>query len=186
MITYENYKGQFDTILEGKSFDSIYENPTFLNYVKLNASRMKRWEKTGKLDDETMAILKNIDSPQKWVVITEPWCGDAAQIVPFIQKMAAENEKIELVFQNRDNGSEIDKYLTNGGKSIPKLIVRDELGNDLFDWGPRPAPAQQLHFELKDDSSLSAEEKKEKLQQWYNHDKGNLIQKEICELLKHN
>lgn len=184
MITFESYKEQFDNILEGKSFDTIYENPTFLNYVKLNASRMKRWEKTGKLDDETVQVVKNIAQPQKWVIITEPWCGDAAQIVPFIQKMASENKNIELVIQNRDNGSEIDHYLTNGGKSIPKLIVRDELGKDLFNWGPRPAPAQKLHFDLKEDSTLSAEEKKEKLQQWYNQDKGQLIQKEISDLLK--
>lgn len=184
MITYNNYLEQFNEILDGNSFDSIYEDPTFLQYVKLNASRMKRWKKVGELSEETIAEITTISKPQTWVVITEPWCGDAAHIVPFIHKMAEANDQIKLVIQNRDNGSEIDKYLTNGARSIPKLIVRDELGNDLFNWGPRPAPAQELHLELKDNHILNSSEKKEQLQLWYNKDQGKVIQEEICQLLK--
>lgn len=76
----------------------------------------------------------------------------------------------------------IEDYLTNGGKAIPKLISRDENGNDLFVWGPRPAGAQELMNRLKEENA-EFETIKIELQNWYNHDKGKQIQSELKELL---
>jgi hypothetical protein len=97
--------------------------------------------------------------------------------------MAALNPNIELKIQLRDSDeSEIEHYLTNGGKSIPKLIVRDNQGNDLFIWGPRPEGCQQVYLEQRKNNTPIADEKIA-IQKWYNDDKGASVQKEICQLI---
>ena len=123
----------------------------------------------------------------QWILITEPWCGDAAHGHAFIDKLAQLNENISLRIQNRDSSSsEINKYLTNGARSIPKLIVRDESGNDLFAWGPRPKEPQEMVMNHKLNNSLSAEEKSKELQRWYNKDKGVSMQNELLMLFEQN
>jgi hypothetical protein len=185
MIDYQEYREQFSKILDGECNDAPYDDERFVEYVKLNKSRTKRWERSGKLLSEVNNLIQSIREEQEWIVITEPWCGDAAHIVPFIAKMAELNANISLKIQNRDTEkSEIDNYLTNGGRSIPKLIVRNSSKNDLFVWGPRPKEAQDLYLDQKDDSSKSATEKKAELQSWYNKNKGEMLQREIAEHLK--
>jgi hypothetical protein len=183
-MNYPVYHTLFDSILDGTHTDAPYDDPHYLEYIKLNKSRMHRWEKRGILAPETISTVQSISSPQNWVLITEPWCGDASHIVPFIAKMAELNPMITLQIQLRDSeDSEIDKYLTNGGKSIPKLIVRDEYGKDIFHWGPRPKVCQELYLSMKA-GGLDFEAQKIALQNWYNRDEGKMIQEEVVSLLK--
>lgn len=182
-MNWNEYTSQFSEILEGKNTTAPYDNPAYLEYVKLNNSRMNRWLKKGELSDETKQALDKIKSKQKWILITEPWCGDAAHLAPFIEKIAAYSPHIDLEIQLRDSKeSEINNYLTNGGKAIPKLIARDANNNDLFVWGARPKEATEL-VQRQKMSEGSAEEKKAELQVWYNKDKGISIQKELSSLL---
>lgn len=182
-MTFDTYLALFETLLTSKQPAAPYDNPDYFHYVELNHKRQERWLKKGELLPQTQAVLEQISAPQHWVLITEPWCGDAAHSVPFIEKMAQQNSHIELSIQLRDSASEIENYLTNGGKSIPILIVRNAKNEDLFVWGPRPDAAQKIHLEnLR--SEKSEDEKKVELQQWYNHDKGKSIQEEITALLR--
>lgn len=181
-MTYDNYNGLFNEILTSEAPAAPYDNADFLNYVELNNKRQARWDKKGEIQEELKSAISKIDTKQKWILITEPWCGDAAHAAPFIAKLAEINPNIQLEIQLRDNGSEIDKYLTNGGKSIPKLVARNENNEDIFVWGPRPTDAQEIHLtNLKSDKTT--EEKKVELQKWYNKDKGQTTQKEIIALL---
>ncbi len=178
------YEKQFQEILDGDNRNYPYDSDDYVNYVKLNQSRIKRWRKKGEILPELEATISNVKQAVNWVLITEPWCGDAAHSHVFIEKMASLNPKINLTVQNRDApGSEIDNYLTNGGKSIPILVVRDEQGEDLFVWGPRPKEAQEMVVRQKEDSSKSIQDKKIELQKWYNQDKGKTIQHEMNRLL---
>src|SRR5690606_40974976 len=125
--------------------------------------------------------LQAIQAPQHWIVITEPWCGDASHIVPFIEMMARENDNIKVTYELRDSEPvRIDSYLTNGGKAIPILIIQQD-GVDKGVWGPRPAGASELFASLKN-SNADFETIKVELQKWYNQDKGVMIQKEIAAL----
>jgi hypothetical protein len=145
---------------------------------------MKRWDKSMALDASLVIYIRAIDQPQTWIVITEPWCGDAAPMLPFIARLAEENPLITLDIQFRDHPPFlIEHYLTNGGKSIPKLIVRDAEGKDLFTWGPRPVSAQQLVQDL----NAAGTDKSEvvlALQNWYNDNKGNEMQQEWLRLFQ--
>lgn len=186
-MTTVEYEKQFEAILEGENTTYPYDSDDYKNYVKLNAARIKRWKKTAKMSPALIDTISKIKQTTNWILITEPWCGDAAHSHVFIVKMAELNSKINLIFQNRDApNSEIEKYLTNGGKSIPKLIVRDQEGNDLFTWGPRPKEAQDMLITQDTDTNLSLEDKKKILQKWYNKDKGASIQLELNDLIQEN
>jgi hypothetical protein len=181
-MDFESYHNYFEEIVNGSISIHPYNDAQFIEYTKLNFSRQNRWLKHGDLLSRVMDTIAKIKEVQNWILITEPWCGDAAHSVPFIYKMASLNKHIQLVIQLRDNHSIIENYLTNGSQSIPILVARDCVGNDLFVWGPRPSACQKLHTELKNNNT-SIEELKKTLQFWYNKDKGYSIQLEIEELL---
>ena len=183
-MNFEAYHRLFDTILNNPAPAAPYDNPDYFNYTKLNASRSRRWLKNGVLSEELKTVLKAIDRPMKWIVITEPWCGDASHIVPFIHLMSQENPLIEAEYELRDQEPfRINDYLTNGSKSIPKLVIRDAEGNDLAVWGPRPEGCQELYDRLKKENA-DFETLKIELQQWYNNNEGKEIQEELMVILK--
>jgi len=182
-MTFQEYSTHFENILHTDSHQPPYDNPQYLDYTKLNWSRMNRWLKTGQLLDEMIALIRQIDEPQQWIVITEPWCGDAAHSIPFIEMMARENSLITTSYELRDTAPFlIEQYLTNGARSIPKLIIRDAQGNDLATWGPRPKDCQTIYQALTAEKA-SFDIVKVQLQNWYNANKGQDIQKELIALL---
>lgn len=182
-MDFPTYKVFFKAVLDGAKLLPPYNNPDYLNYTKLNWSRQRRWLNTGKLNELLVQKIKAIGQPQTWVLITEPWCGDAAHNLPFIYMLTEQNPLIKLDIQLRDSEPFlIQRYLTRGGKSIPKLIVRDEAGKDLLVWGPRPAKCQELYDRLKAENA-DDEELKLQLQWWYNEDKGISLQQELLEQL---
>lgn len=184
-MTVQEYQAQFEEILKGENNQPPYDCEEYLNYVKLNRSRIRKWAAKGQYNQELEELVKSINIPQTWILITEPWCGDAAQSQSFILKLAESNPNIALEIRNRDSeGSEIDRYLTNGAKSIPKLIARNEAGEDLFVWGPRPKEAQEMVIRHKQDKSMTSEEKQLELHHWYNKDEGKSLQKELLIILK--
>ena len=179
-MTWEEYNNLFESILSGEFTDKPYDNPAYTNYASLNASRQKRWMKRGALNEELVATLERLNFKQTRTLISEPWCGDASHIAPFIAKLAETSSNIDFRVNLRDGeDSMIQDYLTNGSMSIPILVVRDENGDDLFHWGPRPKDAQAIHMNNREDDSKTGEEKKVELQSWYNKDKGADLQLEL-------
>lgn len=184
-MTFQEYLHYFQTIIEKKDEDQTapYDNPDYIEYTKLNWSRMSRWLKTGKLSEALTQAIQSIKTPQHWIVITEPWCGDAAHNIPFIEMAAQENALITISYELRDSEPfRINDYLTNGtSKSIPKFIIKDAEGNDLAVWGPRPKGCQELYTRLHEEHADFATTKTE-IQKWYNADKAVELQKELTEL----
>jgi hypothetical protein len=162
------------------------QSEALLNYAQLNEKRMKKWEKIGKVAPEYITQLTEIEQPMIWLIITEGWCGDAAQNLPFIHKMAEINPKIEIKVILRDEHPEvIDEFLTEGGKSIPKVIGLDpESLTVLGDWGPRPAPIQAEFLENRQTQVKSSLEFTEYLHFWYAKDKGITLQSEFLAILE--
>ncbi|MFT5860448.1 MAG: hypothetical protein ACI865_002561 [Flavobacteriaceae bacterium] len=179
-MTWDDYAQLFEEITTGQLTTAPYDKESYLNYTALNASRQKRWMKRGKLNEALVAKLGEIKKKQSWILITEPWCGDASHLAPFIVKLAETSANIDLSINLRDGkDSMIQDYLTNGGMSIPMLVVKDAFGKDIFHWGPRPKDAQTIHVNNLSNTSKSGEEKKIELQSWYNKDKGEDLQLEL-------
>jgi len=182
-MTFQEYLSYTSRILSGELEHAPYNDPAYFEYTKLNLSRMKRWLKTGAILPEMEELLTAITARQTWLVITEPWCGDAAHTLPFIYLLSKLNKKIELRIELRDSEpNRIEKYLTNGTKSIPILIGRNKHGEDQFVWGPRPDPLVQLRSSLLKLQTPN-DELKVRIQEWYNADKGETIQRELYKLI---
>lgn len=182
-MNYEEYIALVAEITSSEQPAAPYDQEEYISYTKLNESRMKRWTKNMVLREDLVQVLENITTKQHWIIITEPWCGDAAHLVPFLVRFAELSPAITYELQLRDTERFlIDQYLTNGGKAIPKLISRGEDGNDVFVWGPRPANAQLMMDELKAKDTVF-EEIKIELQNWYNKDKGAEVQEELFAIL---
>ena len=149
-VDWSTYLHTFDTILNNENPPVPYDNPAYFEYLKLNQSRQKRWLKTGLIQEELKKVIAEIKTTQTWYVITEPWCGDAAHSIPFLKMIADLNPLINFKIVWRDTPPfVIEDYLTNRGKSVPKLVIRDENENDKAVWGPRPAECQNIYLNLK-------------------------------------
>ena len=182
-MNFKEYLNYFQQIILQPEQYPVYQDETYYNYAKLNWSRTNRWLSKFEPSAETKELITKINEPQTWIIITEPWCGDAAHSVPQIFKIVENNPHITVDIQLRDTEPFlIESYLTNGGKSIPKLVIRNSNNEDIAVWGPRPEQLQELFLSLKDQGAEMAEVK-ETIQKWYNEDKGVEIQKDIAKLL---
>ncbi len=181
---YDSYRKLLDELLANNMTTGSNQSESMLNYARLNNKRMSKWQKIGKLSPELVEKLEEIQSPMTWLVVTEGWCGDAAQVLPFIQKMVELNQNIDLKLILRDEYPEvIDQFLTNGGRSIPKLIALDGQLNVLGNWGPRPAPIQKEFLENKITLQRTGKEFTEYMYLWYAKDRGVTTQKEFLAML---
>jgi len=155
-------------------------------FTKLNAQRTKRLNKTSKVDEASTAMVTGLKGKYTWLVLTESWCGDAAQILPLLNKMVEMNSSIDLRLVLRDKNDELmQEFLTNGGRSIPKLIILNEQQEVVGSWGPRPAQAQAFYDNWKNDPNHPPyREFQVGMQKWYLNDKGMSTFREIAEILE--
>lgn len=184
-INYSDYRKLVSDLLEEGKSTGLNQSEALLNYSMLNDRRMKRLDKTVKLTTTTKEVAASLEVPQTWLVLTEGWCGDAAQNIPVLNKIAEENKNISLQLVLRDEHPELmDAFLTNGGRAIPKMIVLDEAKNVIDTWGPRPSTATKMVSDYKEEhGGLDADFKKD-LQVWYNKNKGENVQEDVIEILK--
>jgi len=162
------------------------QTEALLHYTELNEVRMHRLDKTIQVTDEDKQWLQSLKKDYLWLVISEGWCADAAQILPVINQMSLISNKIEFKIILRDDNDELmHLFLTNGTKSIPVLIVIDKQTYDVVGhFGPRPVGAKQLILNYKAQHGIVDEQAKINLQKWYLNDKGIGTQNEIMALMK--
>lgn len=161
------------------------QSEAYVHYTKLNLQRMKRLNKTVDIPQSLQELLSQKANNWTWITLTEPWCGDAAQCVPVIEKLGTSSKDINTVYLLRDEHPTVmDAYLTNGGRSIPKLICLDANGKEVFTWGPRPAVIQEVMNELKASGISDIPTIVEAIQKAYNADQQAGIYAEFEALLK--
>ncbi len=194
-ITKDLIKGAYSYQEYSKLVEELYaEHRTtndengddMLEYTKLNMQRSKRWDKRGVINGDLTDKLSNFPRKITWLVLTEGWCGDASQSLPFLNKMAEISPNVDLKLILRDEHLDVmDAYLTNGtSRSIPKLIALDtETLEELGTWGPRPKVIQDRFVEMVADSTMSNDDVKRELHLWYARDKGAGIQAEFLDIL---
>ncbi|MFB6305862.1 MAG: thioredoxin family protein [Flavobacteriales bacterium] len=189
-ISYGDFKQIVkDNYDKGEPTSVIADKDMLLDFTKLNIKRMDRLDDQVELNPELMKELDQLSENWYWLVLAEGWCGDVAQNLPIIHKIADNCDKVDLKVLFRDQNTEvIDNYLTNGGRSIPKLIVLRS--DNLEDWGPRPEPIQEMVMEVKKLKEGDTPKKElideyhKKMHKWYAKDKGQTIQKELLELVR--
>ncbi len=184
-ISYQDYRALTEQHALENTNSGAEVTEALANYTKLNHKRMKRLDKTLTLSEHTKAILSQYKKQLTWLVLTETWCGDAAQTLPVMHKFAQESAYIDLRIVMRDEHFELmDAFLYKGGRSIPKLIVYDKVNNVIIgDWGPRPMKATAMANAYKEAHGSLTPEFKTDLQTWYTTDKGQDTAKDLLKLL---
>ncbi|MBK6832794.1 MAG: thioredoxin family protein [Bacteroidetes bacterium] len=183
--SYEDYKKLVINFAE-ESNTSGEQSEERIAATSINAQRIKRIDKQCIINNDLQELISKITAKQHWLIITESWCGDGAQCIPVIAKIAALNSNIKLELVFRDEHLDlIDCFLTNGSRSIPKLICKDESTDKInFVWGPRPKTIQDKVLELKKDNpKIAHDELVKNIHLWYAQDKTQSIQSEFTDLL---
>lgn len=154
-----------------------------VHFTALNDARMNRWDKTYKPSEEIIKYVNELEK-QSWIILVEAWCGDAAQNLPIIAKLAEGRDNIELKIILRDENLDImDQFLTNGGRSIPKLIALDSSSELLFSWGPRPTEVQEMFYKMREAGALK-EEWDLAIHTMYAKTKGAPLERDFIELFE--
>jgi hypothetical protein len=186
IYSYEEYMLLMELVVREQRTTGPNQSEELNDYTRLNLHRMQRLNKMTVLGESLKIAAKQIQIPQTWYVLTEAWCGDAAQCIPVLAAVAKLNPLINFRLLLRDENPDLmEQYLTNGGRSIPKLIAVDGEFNEIFTWGPRPAGAQ-VKLEEFNANPLKPPFKEfaEDIQRWYTKDKTQSIQKELLVLLE--
>lgn len=184
-LSYKAYRDLVHKLTLQKKSTGTEQSEALTNYSILNDRRMKRLDKTLVIPSEKIKPVSRETSPKIWLVLTEGWCGDAAQSLPVIHKVATLYNHITLKIILRDEHVELmNHFLTNGGMAIPKLLIIDPQTITVKNiWGPRPSTATKMVEEYKaKNGELDAEFKKD-LQIWYTKDKGQTIVQELLNLI---
>jgi thiol-disulfide isomerase/thioredoxin len=189
-MSYQRYRGLIHHLLQENKTTGEHQEEQFIQYTQLNEQRMNRNEKQVVVSEELKNILSQLDHKETWVVFSEAWCGDCAQILPVITKIAEASEgKIDLkIIIKSEHKDEMQHYLTNGTEAVPKLVrFHAETFDEIGTWGARPEKAQAIaEYWKKNRDTISKEEFHKELHLWYAKDKGVEIQKEFLMLLKEN
>jgi len=184
--SYAAYRQLIDDLLaEGKT-TGPQQTPELTEYTTLNVQRMHRLDKTVKVQPALAAAAAGLQGQYIWLLITEGWCGDAAQIVPVVEAVAqASQGHLTTRYVLRDeHPALIDQYLTGTSRAIPKLVVLDA-GTlaEITHWGPRPVPARELVQRLKAEG-MPHDDFIRELHTWYAHDRTQTTQNELLALVQ--
>ena len=184
-MNYQQYKSLLEELLAQGKTTGTDQSQDYLNYAKINLQRMNRVEKTTELNEPIKLALSKISKKYTFLILTEGWCGDAAQNLPVFNLIEKNCNNIELKLILRDeNLTVMDLYLTNGARAIPKVIcVENNTLKEVFVWGPRPEALQEIVLQMKKDNK-SLEEKGLITQNWYNADRTQSLQSEILSLVQ--
>ena len=182
---YKEYRKLVEDLSIENSTTGNEKTEALAEYTKLNDRRMKRWDKTLKISEDISEKVAQFNKKITWLVLTESWCGDAAHVIPVLNKVAELNENINFRLVLRDENEDLmNAYLTNGAKAIPKLIAIDkETGKVVNTFGPRPSEATKLVNNYKKTNGSLTPEFKQDLQIWYNKDKGQTTISDLEKLL---
>jgi len=183
--SYTEYQQLIHELLEEGKVTGDEQSESLVEYTRLNLHRMHRWEKTFSPSPALAKKIAELRKPLQWLVITEGWCGDAAQQIPVVEKLASLNPLIKTFYVLRDRNVDLmNLFLTNGSKSIPVWICLDAEGELLWKWGPRPQAAADLLNRLKAEG-VDISIQKQELHTWYAKNKQLAFQSEIEQLIAH-
>ncbi|MDA8568524.1 thioredoxin family protein [Flavobacteriaceae bacterium] len=184
-LDYPSYMILMQELVLKEMSTGLEQSDALANYTLLNNKRMQRLNKTLKIPSEIETSIKNDPRDIHFLVLSESWCGDAAQSLPMVSKIAKCHPNWSMSIVSRDEHPVImDAYLTNGGRSIPKVLILDNKTLEvLADWGPRPTVATKMVVDYKEIHGALDADFKQSLQLWYNKDKGQSTLQDFLILL---
>jgi hypothetical protein len=152
-------------------------------YIAGVTQQRELWEGVYRLSRIPAWALESVadDAGLRLLVLAEDWCGDASNTVPVLAHLAEQSAGLELRVLRRDEHPEVmDRYLTNGSRSIPIVIMLDRHARELGHWGPRPTELQA--FVMANKATMPKTELYPRVRRWYARDRGETTLHEVLEL----
>ena len=117
-------------------------------------------------------------APRRLLVLAEDWCGDASNTIPILAKLVERLPGIELRVLRRDEHPDVmNRYLTNGSRSIPIVIALDADFREVGFWGPRPSELQA--WVMANRGTAPKAELYPQVRKWYARDRGESTLSEV-------
>jgi hypothetical protein len=162
-------------------FRSLWDRALpFDAYVAASTQHRGLWEglyRTARLPEWALQALP-AGSRRRLLVLAEDWCGDASNTIPVLARLVDAVPGLGLRILRRDENPELmDRYLTNGSRSIPIVIALDEDFTELGHWGPRPAELQS--WVLANRLTVPKAELYPQVRRWYARDRGESTLREV-------
>jgi len=186
-FSYKEYYEEVEQMVNAGRTSGSVQSEAMINYTKLNFKRMKRLTKTSSVNHELIELIDNTEIKMHWIILTEAWCGDAAQNIPYIAQLAESCRNVTLSLVYRDKHPKLmSYYLTNGTKSIPKLVVFDEDYQPIASWGPRPAEVQKMVMDYKNqlDPKPNFDDFAASIHKWYSENKNSRLEQELFAIFR--
>lgn len=181
-ISYQQYLENTNMMVNDHTTSGLEQSEERIELTKLNMHRMKR------INESSHQIVPiELSSEIGVAILTEAWCGDSAQNVPWLEHFInACQPKIESHYFYRDEHPEfMNQFLTNGSRSIPKCIFFEKAtGVVLGTWGPRPTEIKNWLGEFRAaHPEISKHEWEIELHKYYTKNKGAAIISDLQEVI---
>lgn len=159
------------------------EGEPFQEFLDRVVSQRSLWEgvyRTTIVPEWAGKAFEALPGGLRVLVLNADWCLDSANTVPVMARLAETVPGVELRLLERDEFPALmDRYLTNGSRSIPLAILLDRSFRELGRWGPRPAELQTWVLTNRD--GTPAGERYKAQRRWYAKDRGETTLREILE-----
>jgi len=181
-ISYMDYFNSIVEMVNNKTTSGADQSEERIELTKLNMHRMKR------INDASVNIEKiNISKSIGVAILTEAWCGDSAQNIPWLEHfLNACHPKIETYYFFRDEHPDLmNQFLTNGSRSIPKAVFYNkDNGNVLATWGPRPTEIKNWLADFRaNNPEIPKHDWEIELHKYYTKNKGEAIIQDLKEII---
>jgi hypothetical protein len=119
------------------------------------------------------------------LVMSEDWCGDSVNILPWVDALAASSPRTEMRIIGRDDNLDLmDLHLTDGrSRAIPIVILLDDTFAERSWWGPRPVELQGW-FWSAEAQALAKDERYKEMRVRYARDRGRAIMEELTVMIE--
>ncbi len=186
-LSYSEYKELVNNIISEKiPRTGVYSADNTFRYTRSNLERMIKVEQNMTLSQKLYNQLSELNEDWIWLVISEPWCGDASWGTPALHLTASATDKIEFKILLRDSNKEVmERYQTAGTDSIPKLVCFKKSNlHELGTWGPRPLTLHKIVLEGMQNPDFNYRDSVRNIHAWYEQDMTRSIQEELIDLIK--
>lgn len=167
--------------------DRFYDGLTLEEFLPTANDNVDLWTHNSaraNVQNEYVERVEALGRRFYFLVLSADWCGDAANLVPVIGKLANLTSNLDMRLVDRDENPDLrDSHLTNGrSASIPVVIVLDENFEELGWWGPRPSELQA--WVMEEGLKLPYDERYKEVRKWYARDKGRTTLEELVSFLE--
>jgi hypothetical protein len=164
-------------------FRSAPDFAEYLDGVEKNPELWRGVYQRVRLPDDVVAEARSLGDDWHLVALSEDWCGDAANTLPVVARLA-EAAGWDLRVLSRDaNPDLMDGHLTRGtSRSIPIVIVYDEHFREVGWWGPRPGELQS--WVVREGLGMPSPDRYKVVRRWYAKDRGRTTLDELLDVFR--